>query len=152
MFGVAVGMPYDEPELRVLLDSQVRPIFEARGRIRVTFPKIATEPAKDVDGVDVTVQVEPGPATSSEHVSFTGAEAPGEPFAKLANLKTSQTANFDEIKAAQDRIAQSMRHSGYVQLLDGETGHQRSGQKSKYRGRRPTWPAIHPGQIANRGA
>src|SRR5579883_31520 len=115
MFGVAVGIPYDEPEFRLLLDSQIRPIFEARGKIRVAFPKITTEPAKDVDGVDVTVQVEPGPVYTLEHVSFTGAEAPDEPFAKLANFKTNQAVDFDQVKAAQDRIAQSMHHSGYLQ-------------------------------------
>ena len=115
IYGVAIGMPYDEAEFRLLLDSQVRPIFDARGMIRVAFPKIATEPAKDVDGVVVSVEVQPGPVYTLEHVSYTGAEAPGEPFAKLANIKTNQTANFDEVKAGRDRIVASMRRSGYMQ-------------------------------------
>lgn len=115
IYGVAIGMPYEEAEFRLLLDSQIRPIFEARGMLRVAFPKVATEPAKDVDGVVVSVEVEPGPVYTLEHVSFTGAEAPREPFAKLANLKTNQTANFDDVKAGRDRIVASMRVSGYLQ-------------------------------------
>ena len=114
IYGVAVGLPYDEPEFRLLLDTQIRPVFEARGMIRVAFPKVTTEPSKDVDGVDVSVEVTPGPVYILEHVSFTGAEAPREPFAKLANLKTNQTANFDEVKAGRDRIIASMRSSGHL--------------------------------------
>jgi len=114
IYGVAVGMPYDEAEFRLLLDSQIRPIFEARGMLRVTFPKVTTEPAKDVDGVVVSVEVTPGPVYTLEHVSFTGAEAPREPFAKLANIKTNQTANFDDVKAGRERIVASMRSSGYL--------------------------------------
>ena len=115
IYGVAIGMPYEEAEFRLLLDSQIRPIFEARGLLRVAFPKVTTEPAKDVDGVVVSVEVEPGPVYTLEHVSFTGAEAPREPFAKLANLKINQTANFDAVKAGRERIVASMRSSGYLQ-------------------------------------
>jgi outer membrane protein insertion porin family len=114
IYGVAIGMPYEEAEFRLLLDSQIRPIFEARGMLRVAFPKITTEPAKDVDGVVVSVDVTPGPVYTLEHVHFAGAEAPREPFAKLANLKTNQTANFDDVKAGCDRIVASMRSSGYL--------------------------------------
>jgi outer membrane protein assembly factor BamA len=115
MHGVAVGVPYIEAQFRLLLDTSARPVYEASGMLRVEFPKVEIEPSKDVDGVDVTVQVEPGPVYKLERVSFTGAEAPREPFDKLANLKTKQAANFDDVKTAQERIAQSFHHSGYLQ-------------------------------------
>jgi outer membrane protein insertion porin family len=115
MFGVAVGLPYDEPEFRLLLDTQARPVFEARGMIRAAFTKITTEPSKDVDGIDVSVEVQSGPVYTLDRVSFAGAEAPNEPFDRLAKLKTSQTVNFDDVRAGQERIAQSMRDSGYLQ-------------------------------------
>ncbi len=115
MYGVAIGVPWVETQFRVLLDTTIRPLYEARGLIRVAFPKIETEPAKDTDGVDVTVQVEQGPVYKLEHVAFAGADPPREPFGSLAKLKTGQAANFDEVKAAQERIAQSFRRSGYIQ-------------------------------------
>jgi outer membrane protein insertion porin family len=115
IYGVAVGLPYDEAEFRLLLDTQVRPVFEARGMIRAAFTKIATAPSKDVDGVDVSVEVEPGPAYMLEHVAFAGAEAPNQPFSRLANIKINQTVNFDDVKAGQERIAQSMKRAGYLQ-------------------------------------
>ncbi|HYK17664.1 MAG TPA: POTRA domain-containing protein [Bryobacteraceae bacterium] len=114
IYGVAVGLPYDEAEFRLLLDTQVRPVFEARGMIRAAFTKIATAPSKDVDGVDVSVEIELGPVYTLDRVSFAGAEAPNQPFAKLANIKTGQTANFDDVKAGQERIAQSLRRAGYL--------------------------------------
>jgi len=114
IYGVAVGLPYDEAEFRLLLDTQVRPVFEARGMLRAAFTKVATEPSKDVDGVDVSVETEPGPIYTLEHVSFTGAEAPNQPFSRLANIKLNQTVNFDDIKAGQERIAQSMKRAGYL--------------------------------------
>jgi len=114
MHGVAVGALYTEPDFRVLLDTTIRPRFEARGLLRVAFPKIETEPSKDVDGIDVTVQVEPGPVYKLDRVRFTGSGMSNQELAKLANLKGNQTVNFDEVKAAQERIAQSLRRSGYL--------------------------------------
>jgi len=115
IYGVAVGLPYDEAEFRLLLDTQVRPVFEARGMIRAAFANIATARSKDVDGVDVSVEVEPGPVYILERVTFAGAEAPNQPFSRLANIKLNQTVNFDDVKAGQERIAQSMRRAGYLQ-------------------------------------
>ncbi|MBZ5606873.1 MAG: hypothetical protein LAP38_01335 [Acidobacteriia bacterium] len=116
MYGVAIGVPYIEPLFRTLLETTIRPIYEARGMIRVAFPKVETQPSKDTDGVDVTVQVEQGPVYKLEHVGFAGADPPREPFASLAKLKTGQAANFDDAKAAQERIAQSFRRSGYLKV------------------------------------
>ncbi len=68
----AVGIPYGEKALRELLDTAVRPLYEARGRIRVAFPKVAVERAKKLDGVDVIVTVEEGPVYTLGDVNFHG--------------------------------------------------------------------------------
>lgn len=113
--GVAIGVGYTEPRLRMLLDASVRPLYEARGMIRVSFPKVETAPAKDVDGVEVTVQVEQGPVYKLGRVSFTGSDdlTPKE-LNKLAPLKPDKPVNFDEVRAGQDKIAQSLRRDGYM--------------------------------------
>ena len=113
--GVAIGIGYTEPRLRELLDASVRPLYEARGMIRVSFPKVETAPAKDVDGIEVTVQVEQGPVYKLGRVSFTGSDAltPKE-LTKLTSLKPDKTVNFDEVRAGQDKIAQSLRRDGYM--------------------------------------
>jgi hypothetical protein len=114
MYGVAIGVLYEEPRFRQLLDNQARPIYEAHGLLRVTFPKIDVAPAKDVDGVTVTVQVVPGPAFKLDRVSFVGADYSRSEWKDLAKLKTDQTANFDEVKAVQDRIRANQRRVGHL--------------------------------------
>jgi outer membrane protein insertion porin family len=113
--GVAIGVGYTEPRMRMLLEASVRPLYEARGMIRVTFPKVETAPAKDVDGVEVTVRVEQGPVYKLGRVSFTGSDdlTPKE-LTKLAPLKPDKPVNFDEVRAGQDKIAQSLRRDGYM--------------------------------------
>jgi len=113
--GVAIGVGYTEPRMRLLLDASVRPLYEARGMIRVTFPKVETTPAKDVDGIEVTVDVEQGPVYKLGRVIFSGSDdlTPKE-LTKLTSLKPDKTVNFDEVRAGQDRIAQSLRRDGYM--------------------------------------
>ena len=53
----AVGVPFSDAEVRRRLDNSIRPLYDARGRIRVSFPKITTAKAERVDGVVVTVTV-----------------------------------------------------------------------------------------------
>lgn len=114
MYGVAIGVPYTEARVRQLLDNTIRPFYEARGLVRVAFPKIETAPAKDVNGVTVTVQVAPGPAYKLEHVSFTGFDYSRSDWRNLSKLKTDQTANFDDVRAAQERIRADLRRKGYL--------------------------------------
>jgi len=115
MYGVAVGTPYTEAQLRLLLENTIRPLYEARGMIRVTFPKVETSAAKDVEGVDVTVQVDQGPVYKLEHVNFVGSDITPKQLTRMANLKLDQTANFDEVKDATEKIDQHLRHNGYLQ-------------------------------------
>jgi len=116
MYGVAVGVLYDEPDFRQLLDTTARARYEARGMLRVAFSKIETAPAKDVDGIEVTVQAEPGPVYKLGRVGFTGSPTSSrQELTKLANLKANETVNFDDVKAAQERIAQNLRREGYLQ-------------------------------------
>jgi len=114
MYGVAIGVPYSEPRVRQLLDNTIRPIYEAQGLLRVAFPKIETAPAKDVDGVTVTVQVTPGPVYKLDRVTFVGADYSRSEWKDLSKLKTNQTVNFDEVKAAQERIRVNLRRQGYL--------------------------------------
>jgi outer membrane protein assembly factor BamA len=114
MYGVAIGVLYSETQVRLLLDNTIRPIYEAHGLLRVTFPKIETAPAKDVDGATVTIEVVPGPAYQLQRVSFTGADYSRSEWKDLSKLKSDQTANFDDVKAAQERIRVGQRRTGHL--------------------------------------
>ena len=54
--GVAVGARFTDRRFRDVLDTSVRPLYEARGRVRVSFPNIQSERApRDVNGLKITV-------------------------------------------------------------------------------------------------
>ena len=114
--GVTVGSPYTEERFRELLNTSVRPIYEARGRVSVSFPKIRTEPAKDVQGLHVFVTVDEGQSYELGKVAIEGASplpAPG--LLKAADFKTGDVANFDRVNEGLDRIRKALRRAGYMQ-------------------------------------
>ena len=112
---VAIGTAYSEAAVRVLLDSSVRPLYDARGRIRVAFPKVLVEPAPMVDGVIVTVTVDEGPSYNMGEVKFAGvAPAEATELQRTANIQSKDIANFDDVKAGLDKIFLRYRNKGYL--------------------------------------
>lgn len=116
IMSVAVGTPYTEDRFRELLNAAVRPVYEARGRVRVSFPKIRTEPAKDVQGVNVTVSVDEGETYNLGKVTV---EPPTpikpEELLRTGDFKTGDLANFDRVNEGLERIRKALRHAGYMQ-------------------------------------
>jgi outer membrane protein assembly factor BamA len=114
---VAVGVPFSETPVRVLLDSSIRPLYEARGLLRVTFPRITTEKATKVEGVSVTVAVNEGPIYALGTVQFTGAAAAkAKTLLDDADWKKGEPVNFDQIKASLDKIEAGFRREGYLRV------------------------------------
>jgi len=112
---VAIGTAYSEAAVRVLLDTSVRPLYDARGRIRVAFPKIAGEAASMVDGVIVTITVDEGPSYNMGSVKFAGVTpAESAELQRTANLQSKDIANFDDVRAGLDKIYVRYRNKGYL--------------------------------------
>jgi outer membrane protein insertion porin family len=115
----AVGVPYSDAEMRRQLDYSVRPLYDARGRIRVSFPKITTAKAERVDGVVVTVTVDEGVPYNLGQVRFQGvAASETSQLARVADLKKGDIANFDDVKAAVDRVHKRYRNNGYIHVSE----------------------------------
>ena len=106
---VAIGAPYTEADFRVLLESSIRPLYEARGRLRVAFPELHVQPAQQAEGVVVTVTVDEGAVYALGEVHIA---AEGFPEAELR--KVAALSDFPEIDAAQERIKQRLHRSGYL--------------------------------------
>jgi outer membrane protein assembly factor BamA len=113
-----VGVPYSDAEMRRRLDSSIRPLYEARGRIRVSFPKITTAKAERVDGLVVTVTVDEGVPYDLGVVRFLGV-APSEAsqLARVADLQKG-VVNFDEVKTGVDRVHKRYRDNGYMHVSE----------------------------------
>jgi outer membrane protein insertion porin family len=113
----AVGLPYTEKSLRTLLDTGIRPLYEARGRVRVSFPKVQTEGVSDVEGIKVHVTVDEGEVYSLGKVGFDG-PVPVEPAAllKTGDFKSGDIANFDKITDGVDKVRLAVRRAGFLNV------------------------------------
>ena len=114
MTDVAIGVPYSESTVRILLDNNIRILYEAKGRVRVSFPSITTEPATDVNGVVLTISVVEGPPYKLGRLQVAG--APTAELGKLVDLKSGETVNFDEIKAQQVALESNFKRQGYLDV------------------------------------
>ncbi len=112
--GVAIGMPYNEARFRQLLETSIRPLYDARGRIRVTFPKLQVEKAQQVNGVAVTVDVVEGDVYQLGEVRFQGEGLPEKELRKEGDFKAGDFANFAAIEAGLDRIKKLLRRQGFL--------------------------------------
>lgn len=113
--GVAVGQPYTEEHFRELLNTGVRPYYDARGHLRVKFGQIRTQPVSDVKGLHVFVTVDEGPVYQLAQVSI-AAPSPVRPdvLLKQAAIKTGEIANFDKVNEGMERIRKAVVRAGYL--------------------------------------
>ena len=111
----AVGSPYTEAGFRELLNTVLRPLYEQRGRVRVTFPEVRAEPVSDVEGVHVFVKVDEGQSYALGKVEIAG-PSPVDAVAliKAGDFKTGDVANFDRVNEGLEKIRLAVRRSGYL--------------------------------------
>jgi len=112
---VVFGQPFSDEGFRALLESQIVPLYEAIGYMRVKFPKITSARSAEVDGVDVKVAVDEGVEYKLVRVAV--ADRSPEESARIlrtAKLPKMSIANFDEVRQAAVRVQDSMRHQGYL--------------------------------------
>jgi outer membrane protein insertion porin family len=112
---VAIGLPYKEEAFRQYLDSSIRPLYDARGRIRVAFTKVSVEKATDVQGLAVKVTLVEGGTYDLSDVRIDGAPH-FEPvrLLKAGKFKSGGLADFDEIGKGVDRVKKVLAHEGYM--------------------------------------
>ena len=111
----AIGSVYTEGRFREILDASVRPLYETRGRIRVSFPKITVADAKDVKGLLVKVVIEEGPSFDLGDVRVEGnSGVKAEDLLRAADFKTGDLANFEEISKGMQRLRKTLQRNGFM--------------------------------------
>ncbi len=106
----AIGFGFTDARFRQILDASIRPLYEANGRLHLTYTQITTAPARNVKGLAVTVKVDQGPVYKLVSFRATGIEdIPG-----LMKWKPGDVANFDLVKGAQERFDDLLRRRGYL--------------------------------------
>lgn len=115
--GVAYGTAYTELGFRQLLDTSIRPLYEAKGLLRVAFTKISTEKDANVKGLVIKVTVEEGERYTLSKVQLApnpATDANRDNLLKVAKFKLDAPADFLEIGTALKRIARLMQRNGYM--------------------------------------
>jgi outer membrane protein insertion porin family len=98
------------------LNTAVRPVYEARGRLRVSFPKVRTEAATDVQGLHVFVTVDEGESYGLGKVAIAGpTPLKPEELLKAGNLQTAEVANFDRVNEGLERMRKALSRAGFMQ-------------------------------------
>jgi outer membrane protein insertion porin family len=111
----AVGTPYTEDRFRDILNASIRPLYEARGHVRVAFPEIHSEAAPDIKGVRVFVTVDEGESYTLGQLNVSGSPAGrSDALLKEADLKTGDLADYDKINKGAEIIRKATRHGGYL--------------------------------------
>jgi len=117
--GVAVGTAYTEKGFRQLLETSIRPLYEAQGHVRVAFPQVRTEQARDVKGVMVTVTVDEGASYELGQVRVDGGPVPPQDLIRAADLKSGGLFNAEQVQAGVERIEKRLRREGYMRVKSG---------------------------------
>jgi outer membrane protein assembly factor BamA len=115
---VAFGQPFSEEGFRALLESQITPLYEAKGYMRVTYPKMTSTPSADVTGVDVKITIDEGSEYKLARVAVAG-KSPEESarILKSAKIPRMTVANFEEVKQAAVRVQETLRHQGFLDAV-----------------------------------
>jgi len=112
--GVAIGAPYKEANFRRLLDYSVRPVYEARGMLRVEFPNIETSEAVGAKGVAVRVTVSEGPVYKLGYVTVQGAPVDPKAFSKISGFKRGEVFNLTAVEEGREQVMRLVRRAGYM--------------------------------------
>jgi outer membrane protein assembly factor BamA len=112
--GTAVGAIYTENRFRQVLDNTVRPLYEAEGRLRVSFPKIETRPAEGVKGLIATVHVDEGAQFKLTSVRLTGPVADDKSLLKTGNFVLNAIVNMKAVEEGTDRMERALKRKGYL--------------------------------------
>ena len=112
--GVAIGVEFREDRFRELLETSIRTLYEDRGRVRVSFPKIEAAEAKSAKGIAVTVEVAEGAAYNIGAVNVQGTQTMDRDLVKVTGLKSGDLAGLSSVQAAAERLRERMRAGGYM--------------------------------------
>jgi outer membrane protein insertion porin family len=120
--GPAVGAVFTEPKFRQILDTSVRPLYEAQGRLRAEWTKIDVAPAKGVNGLSLTVHVKEGDEFKLRNVEIAKPDAEDKAafdergLLKVGGFEVDEIANFNKIRQGVEKLDQSLRQRGYLEV------------------------------------
>lgn len=120
MAAVAVGTLFTEERFRELLANQIRPIYETKGLLRVSFPKVTAVRATDVEGFDIEVDVVEGPEYVLDAIAISGFGG-GDELVKAAGFKSGDVFRLNEVVDSLEKLRAILRSQGYMKVATEAT-------------------------------
>jgi outer membrane protein insertion porin family len=109
---VAVGQRFSDSRIKEILNNTLKPLYALKGYVAITFPKIESEKAKDVEGYIVHIQIQEGPAFHFGSSTFRGGSFTPDDIRPMMHYQKGDV--FDLSKAEQLRrdLFGSLRREG----------------------------------------
>lgn len=126
---IAIGAPWYEPRFREYLANQITPIYEARGLMRVSYPKVTTEQSASVRGLVVTVEIAEGEPFNLSRLEVTGTHLDGDELQRELQVKLDEPVNMSAIAAGVERVMKRLKDTGYMKA--GFTAQRRINDSAK---------------------
>ena len=142
---VAIGSRYTDGRLRLILNSNVRPAYEFRGYVGVTFPKIETGPAGGgVNGIRVVVTIDEGKVYNFGRVDLRGTASMDRRLLAATGIQPGEVADLNLLTSAPQNIREDLAAEGYMagkveveKTVDREKAHRRCAHPGGPRSRIP---------------
>jgi outer membrane protein assembly factor BamA len=125
---VAVGDDYSEREFRLIVESNLTPMYEEKGYLKVSFPKILAVPA-GADGILAAVTIQEGRVWRIGDILLSGDNLPADRMMRASKCHRGDVANWKQVLISLDEMRQVLRSDGYLsatgkpnRLFHDETG------------------------------
>lgn len=113
---VAVGTPFLQPNFDMMLEAQIRPMYDATGRMKAAFTKLEVVPSTKVKGVVVTIHVDEGEPYTLSRIEVTGAPLSNDEINQLGAWGLDKQVNFSDIGLGIEKIRDKARQEGYMKI------------------------------------
>ncbi len=114
----AMGVPFSQPRLLELLHHNVRPLFEEKGRLGVTFCPCSSEPDTETQGILVNVHVEQGPLYVFGRTRFhEGVRFESRELSRRVKFREGETANMKLVNESLAEMEKLLKAGGYLRAF-----------------------------------
>jgi outer membrane protein insertion porin family len=111
---VAVGTPYTDTSLKMILDHAVKGLYDEQGYVNVTFPKIEAVKAAKINGYDVTVTILEGPKYTFGPIAFRGGDLSEDDVKAMLKFKVGEVFNGTQAEDLRIALISAMKRKGHL--------------------------------------
>jgi outer membrane protein assembly factor BamA len=110
---VTVGNSFSQREFRLILDSNIRPLYEEKGLLSVAFSAIRTTSVGD-GKISVTTTIDEGRVWQLGKVALEGEDLPVDKMLAAGKFTSGRVANWKEFLVGLDNMSAVLKHDGYI--------------------------------------